>query len=116
MLVEIRSYRLKPGTFTAFATLFVEHAIPLLADAEIDVVAFGGSPSDPDAAFLIRAFDDLGDRDASEVAFYDSAAWRAGPRADILACIDLYTDTLLTLDERTVDGLRGLGVKPVVPG
>jgi hypothetical protein len=110
VLVEIRSYRLKPDTYETFARLFEDEALPLLAEAGIDVVAFGGSPADPDAAFLIRSFVELADRDARELAFYGSPAWRLGPREAILACIDTYTDTLLTLDERTVDGMRVVGV------
>jgi len=81
----------------------------MLETAGIDVVAFGGSPDEPDSAFLIRAFADLADRAAREDAFYGSEAWRAGPRERILACIELYTDTLLTLDVATVAGLRTVG-------
>jgi hypothetical protein len=110
-LVEIRGYRLRPGTWPAFVRLFAEGALPLLERAEVDVVAFGRSPDSADAAFLIRSFADLSDREQTEAAFYDSAAWRAGPREPILACIETYTDTLLTLDTALVDGLRRVGVE-----
>ena len=110
-LIEIRAYRLLPGSWVEFRRLFLEEAIPLLDAAATDVVAFGRSPDEPEAAFLIRAFDDLADRSASEDAFYGSAAWRHGPREAILACIDSYMDTVLTVDEATVDGLRQTGIE-----
>ena len=111
-LVEIRSYRLKSGTRPEFARVFHEEALPLLQARRIDVVAFGGSPDDPDAAFLIRAFDDLADRERREADFYGSAEWREGPREAVLDCFEVYTDTVITVDDATVQGLRrvGLGV------
>ena len=75
----------------------------------MDVVAFGGAPDDPNAAFLIRAFDDLADREAREEAFYGSSEWRSGPREAILACIETYVDAVLNLDDKTIDGLRRVG-------
>ncbi|MBA2700365.1 MAG: NIPSNAP family protein [Chloroflexi bacterium] len=105
-IVEIRTYRLKPGAADEYDRLFVEAAAPLLESAAIDVVAHGPSLGDPDGYVLIRAFDDLGQRDRSEAAFYGSEAWRAGPREQILALIDSYLDVVLELDEATIDGLR----------
>jgi hypothetical protein len=105
-LVEIRSYRLRPGTWTEFERLFRDKALPMLEASGLDVVGFGRSPDDPNAAFLIRAFADLTEREAQEADFYDGDAWRTGPREAILACIETYTDTVLTLDAATVDGLR----------
>lgn len=105
-LVEIRAYRLKPGAWPEFERLFREESMPMLERWQADVVAFDRSHDDPDAAFLIRAFDDLADRDQRETAFYGSDEWRSGPREAVLACIDTYIDTVLTLDESTVEGLR----------
>jgi len=109
-LVEIRSYRLRSGAWPELRRLFHEGALPLLEAAGMDVVAFGRSPDDPDAAFLIRAFDDLTDRSRREDELYGSAAWRNGPREPILACLDTWTDTVLTLDAATVDGIRLVGI------
>lgn len=109
-LVEIRSYRLRPGAYPEFARLFHAAALPLLDDRGLDVVAFGRSLDDPDAAFLIRAFADLEERRVTEDAFYGTDAWRSGPREAILACIETYTDTVLDLDEATVAGLRRIGI------
>ena len=109
-IVEIRSYRLHPGTRPELARLFHAAALPLLRMHDIDVVAFGGSPDDADAAFLIRAFDDLADRERREADFYGRDEWRRGPREAILACIETYTDTVLTLDDATIEGLRRVGI------
>jgi hypothetical protein len=105
-LVEIRSYRLREGSRVTFARLFQTQALPLLRKADIDVVGFGLSSVDTDAAFLIRAFANQQDRKVREDAFYNSPEWRLGPREPILACIEAFMDTLLILDERTIDDVR----------
>lgn len=40
-LVEVRSYKLTPGTTAAFHDAFVTRAVPLLREWGTDVVAFG---------------------------------------------------------------------------
>jgi hypothetical protein len=104
-IVEIRSYNLKPGTRDRFHQLAVE-AGRLLARANIDVLAHGPSPHDSTTYFLIRAFDGLEDRQRREDEFYGGAAWREGPRDQVLALIESYTTIVLDLDAATVESLR----------
>jgi len=104
--VEIRSYNLKPGTREEFNRLFFEHALPLLQRWNVDVVANGPSLHDENSYYLIRRFDSLSHRQESENAFYGSDEWRKGPREQILALIEGYTEVVLELDEVTVQGLR----------
>ena len=55
-LVEIRAYKLVPGTRAEFH-LAMSRALELVRDYGMDVVAHGHS-SEEDGYFLIRAFDD----------------------------------------------------------
>lgn len=105
-IVEIRSYRLLPGTREDYDRLFREEAAPLLAQHRIDVVAYGPSIGDPNGYYLIRSFSDLSDRQWREDGFYASPEWRNGPREAVLAKIEVYTDVVLELDEAAVEGLR----------
>ena len=104
--VEIRSYMLKPDSRQEFHRLFLEEALPLLQRWNVDVVAFGPSLHDENSYYLIRRFDSLSHRGQSEDAFYGSDAWRQGPRQAILALIETYAETVLELDDTTVQGLR----------
>jgi hypothetical protein len=72
----------------------------------VDVVANGPSLHDENSYYLIRRFDSLSHRQESENAFYGSDEWRKGPREQILARIESYTEIVLELDEVTVQGLR----------
>ena len=105
-VVEIRSYRLKPGTQDEYDRLFREKALPLLEAAGVDVVRAGRSIDDPNSYHLIRSFADPEDRERREAAFYGSDAWRKGPREAVLACIDTYVDAVIELDDAAVDALR----------
>jgi hypothetical protein len=105
-LLEIRSYALKPGTRDEYDRLFREQAAPLLQAFDIDVVAVGRSAGDPNGYFLMRAFVDLDDRQAREDRFYASPEWRHGPREAVLACIVVYTDSVLELPDDVIEGLR----------
>ena len=104
--IEIRSYNLKPATRAEFHRLFLEAAMPLLQRWKVDVVAYGPSLHDENSYYLIRSFDSLAHREESEDAFYGSDEWRKGPREEILALIENYTEVVLELDSGTVQGLR----------
>ena len=70
------------------------------------MVAYGQSLHDQDSYFLIRRFDTLARREESEDAFYGSDEWKQGPREAIIALIENYTETVIELEEATIDGLR----------
>jgi hypothetical protein len=105
-ILEIRSYELKPGTRDEYDRLFREEASPLLRGHGIDVVGVGASKGDPNGYFLIRAFDDLADRQRREDAFYSSPEWREGPRQAVIEKIVVYTDAVLELDDEVIEALR----------
>ena len=104
--VEIRSYELQPGSREAFHALMRDRAIPMLRSWNTDVVAFGPSPHDNDSYYLIRAYRDVDERQASQDAFYGSDERRHGPREAILAPIHHYTSVVLMLDDDGINALR----------
>ena len=105
-LLEVRTYRLKPGAGPALHEAFIRDGVPLVRESGMDVVAFGFSIGDPDGYYLMRAFASPEDRKATEDAFYSSDAWRKGPRQSIIEHIASYQDTLLWLSTEAVENLR----------
>jgi len=106
MIIEIRTYRLHPGTGADFVRVMREEALPMLASAGIRVLAAGESLVAEDGheeAYLIRAFDSLRDRDQQETAFYDSDAWRKGPRQAIVSRIEQYHTIAMEVPDTLVD-------------
>jgi hypothetical protein len=87
-VVEIRTYKLKPGSGAAFHRLVVEESLPMLERWGVEVVAFGPSLDDEDSYVLIRAYLSLEERQRSQDAFYGSDEWRNGPREAIVSLIE----------------------------
>jgi hypothetical protein len=113
--VEIRSYNLKEGGRDEFHRLVVQNSIPMLARWEVDVVAFGPSTHDESSYYLIRAYDSLADREASQDAFYSSDEWRQGPREAIIALIESHTSIVIEMEAAVADLLRGeLPTRPTI--
>lgn len=106
LAVEIRSYRLKPGTRADFHRLVHQDVLPLLRAWPMDVVHMGPSQHDEDSYVLIRAFADLAARQHQQDGFYHSDAWTHGPRAAVLSMIEDFVSVVLDMDPATVNGLR----------
>jgi len=87
-VIEIRTYKLVPGTGAAFHRTFVEESLPMLQRWGVEVVAFGSSLDDEDSYCLIRAYPSLEALQSSQDAFYGSDEWRDGPREAIVSRIE----------------------------
>jgi len=108
-VLEIRTYRLKPGSEEAFHRVVAEQSVPLLRLFGIDVVRFGPSEQREDEAedyVLVRAFESYAVRDEQEARFYGSSEWRSGPREEIVSRIESDHTVVLTLPSEAVDALR----------
>ena len=72
----------------------------------MDVVSYGNSLHDCDSYHLIRAYESESHRLASQDVFYASAAWKQGPRADIIRLIEISTTTVMALTQDVIDAIR----------
>lgn len=111
VVLEIRTYRLQPGTRAEFHRVVAEEAVPLLASFGISVVRYGPSEEDEEGVeeyVLIRAFASVEVRGEQEERFYGSREWHEGPRAGILGPIVGYHTVVLTVSASAVDALGGV--------
>ncbi|MFE3200543.1 NIPSNAP family protein [Embleya sp. NPDC055664] len=111
MILEIRTYRLKPGTTDDFVRVMREEAVPMLEKAGIRVVDCGSSlvaEEGHEEAYLIRAFASLDEHREQEEAFYASDTWRQGPREGVVSRIESYHSIVIETPEEaaTILGRR----------
>jgi hypothetical protein len=109
-LLEIRTYRLKPGTRDGFMRVMRDEAVPLLRAFGIHVVSTGPSLVDEDGfeeAYLVRAFSSLAEREELEERFYGSDEWRDGPRPGIVDPIETYHTVVIEVPDAAVTALGG---------
>lgn len=107
-LLEIRTYRLKPGTLDDFHRAMHERAVPMLRGKGMDVVSYGKSDHEEESYHLVRAYASREALEAEQAAFYGSTEWREGPRSALVDRIEIYLNTLLWLSPEGVDSLRAL--------
>jgi hypothetical protein len=112
-LVEIRTYRLRPGTRDAFHEAMHSRAVPMLRARGMDVVAYGPSDHEEETYFLARAYADRSALEREQTAFYTSNEWITGPRQELVARIDTYLNTLVWLSDEAVQSLRELNATKV---
>jgi hypothetical protein len=86
-LLEIRTYRLKPGTLEAFHEAMHERAVPMLRSKGMDVVTYGKSDHEEETYHLVRAYES---------------------RSDLVDRIETYLNTLLWVPQDAVDSMRTL--------
>lgn len=89
-ILEIRTYKLKPGAGAAFDRIFREGALPMLQRHGIHVVGHGASELDPDSYFLSRSYASLEERESVLKGFYGSEEWMTQFDADVMAMIESY--------------------------
>lgn len=96
-VLEIRQYRLKPGTRARFAEFLqtrtaephVRHEMPLLGQFD-DI-------DDENVHVFLRAFPSLVERDRRKAAFYQSALWLEELQDEAFAMIEDYSNVLLVM-------------------
>jgi hypothetical protein len=94
-VIDLRTYKLMPGSGEAFGGILRQDALPLLRRFGISVVAHGASLDDPDVYYLARSFGSTQERNQSLDAFYGSAEWRQHHRDTVLALIESFHVLLL---------------------
>jgi hypothetical protein len=76
MIVEMRTYRTRPGRRAQFLETFCARSVP--AHREIGMTIAGPflSVEDPDTFFFMRGFPDLASREPMRARFYEGALWK----------------------------------------
>lgn len=76
MIIEMRTYKTKPGRRAQFLEIFRSKSIP--AHIEIGMKISGPflSVEDPDVFFFMRGFPDLPARERMKAKFYEGERWK----------------------------------------
>ena len=91
MIVEMRTYRLKPGTRERFLAVFRERSVPEHARLGMPIVGPFPSVEDPDVFFFfMRGFPDLASRDTLKARFYEGELWKSGLESVLMPMIERY--------------------------
>jgi hypothetical protein len=90
MIVEVRSYRIKPGRRAEFIRLFETRAVPALKAHGMEVTGPFLDVENPNKFVWLRSFPSLGERDRMKEAFYEGDLWKNELEAIAMPMLDSY--------------------------
>ena len=108
MIVEVRTYRVKPGRRDAFIAFFKERSIPALQAEGMAVFGPLVDLEKPDVFHWLRGFPSLAERERMRSAFYDGPLWKNELEAIAMPMLESYevalTETVPGMASFTVPG------------
>ena len=97
MIVEMRTYRTKPGMRAEFLRIFRAKSIPAHLEIGMKILGPFLSVDDPDTFFFMRGFPDLASREPMRARFYEGELWKNELQDVLLPMLERY-DVVLVED------------------
>jgi hypothetical protein len=95
LLLEMRLFRVHPGTRDEFHRISHEGTVPLMRRFGIDVLAYGPAVNNDDTYYLLRAFATEDQRKEQARTLYASPEWENEFDAPVMGMIDDYRITVM---------------------
>ena len=90
MIVEMRTYKLKPGLRPQFIEIFRTKSIPAHAEIGMKIAGPFLSIDDPDSFFFMRGFPDRESREPMKAKYYEGELWKHELENLLMPMIDRY--------------------------
>jgi hypothetical protein len=90
MIVEMRTYKLKPGMRARFLQIFRCKSIPAHVQLGMKILGPFLSIEDPDTFFFMRGFPNRASRDPMKAMFYEGDLWKRELENVMMPMIDKY--------------------------
>lgn len=98
MIVEMRTYKTKPGTRARFLEIFRTKSMPAHAEIGMKILGPFLSVEDEDTFFFMRGFPDLKSREPMKARFYEGELWKSELENLLMPILEKY-DVVLVEDE-----------------
>jgi len=95
MIIEMRTYRLKPGKRTEFLEIFGARSVPAHDEIGMKILGPFLSIEDPDTFFFMRGFPDLASREPMKAKFYEGELWKSELENILMPMIEKYEVVLV---------------------
>src|SRR5213594_3350534 len=101
MIIEMRTYKTKPGKRSQFLEIFRSKSIPAHTEIGMKILGPFLSVEDPDTFFFMRGFPDLRSRESLKAKFYEGELWKSELEDVLMALLEEYRAVVV----EDVDGL-----------
>ena len=109
MIVEVRSYRIKPGRRAEFIQFFENRSIPALRSHGMKVIGPFLDVENPHKFVWLRVFPSLEEREQMRDAFYEGELWKNELEAIAMPMLESYDVTLCEASPGCVFDVTELG-------
>src|ERR1700758_4817289 len=103
MIIEMRTYKTKPGMRSRFLEIFRSKSIPAHSEIGMKILGPFLSLEDPDVFFFMRGFPDLQSREPMKAKFYEGELWKRELEQLLMPMIEKYEVVLVEDNERLID-------------
>ncbi len=102
MIIEMRTYKTKPGRRSEFLAIFRSKSIPAHAEIGMKILGPFLSVEDPDTFFFMRGFPDIASREPMKARFYEGELWKQELENILLPMLDRYEVVLVDDPEEQI--------------
>jgi hypothetical protein len=95
MIVEMRTYKTKPGKRAEFVEIFRSRSVPAHSDIGMKILGPFLSLEDPDTFFFMRGFPDLPSREPMKARFYEGDLWKRKLERVLMPMLENYEVVLV---------------------
>ena len=111
MIIEMRTYKTKPGLREAFLAIFREKSMPAHRDIGMTIIGPFLSLDDADTFFFMRGFSNLESRQAMRDRFYQSELWTGELEHTLLPMLEKF-DVVLVDAGDAFAGVSAVSTEP----
>ena len=102
MIIEMRTYRTKPGKRPEFLEIFRSRSMPAHAQIGIKILGPFLSIEDPDVFFFMRGFPDAPSREPMKAKFYEGELWKLELENILMPMLEKYDVVLVEDPDRQI--------------
>ena len=102
MIIEMRTYKTKPGKRRQFVEIFRSKSISAHVEIGMKILGPFVSIEDPDTFFFMRGFPDLPSREPMKAKFYEGGLWKGELEKILLPMLEKYEVVLVEDAENLV--------------
>lgn len=90
MIIEMRTYKTKPGKRSEFLEIFRSKSIPAHTEIGMKILGPFLSVEDPDTFFWMRGFPGIASREPMKAKFYEGELWKRELENVLLPMLENY--------------------------
>jgi hypothetical protein len=95
MIIEMRTYKTKPGCRAQFVEIFKSRSIAAHTQIGMQILGPFLSVEDPDTFFFMRGFPDLASREPMKAKFYEGPLWKNELENLVMPMLEKYEVTVV---------------------